>query len=488
MESTTTRRGSHSMSPNRNDQRARRPRVVYLSGALIALLAQCSSYDPDAVNVVLITVDTLRADHLASYSYHRTTSPNVDRLAEQGALFERAYSPRSITWPSLASLMTSTYPVRHGVRINGVPMSGELGQLAEEFQRRGYDTAAFISHPTLAELNFSGFDEIHTGEASVMKIAPADDKLITDKALEWLDRKAKRNTFVWLHYFAPHDPYRPPAEYAKRFDPEGSGVISGEEGALNKRMLRGDPFTDAELRQINALYDEEILYSDDQIGRVIQKIDDLGKTQKTLYVFTSDHGEELADHNNYLFHLTSVYNSTLHVPFIVKGPGIVETGMRIDAVVETIDVAPTVLALLGWEVPESYDGDSLAPLLRGEKLDLGPAVSEWEDKILTLRTGDYSFVYNPLDLDPRWISEERMGGARGDPFFPIAPEELYDLDVDPLEQTNRAGQLAEEAERLREQLEAWQSKYDWRLGEGAGYEIDPELQERLEALGYVYEN
>jgi len=447
----------------------------------------------NGLNLLLLSVDTLRADHLGAYGYGPPTSPAIDRLAEAGTLFEQAYAPRGVTWPSLGSLMTSRYPVQHGVRTNGVVMNESELTLAEILQEKGYSSAAYIPENAIDQY-WEGFESVNL----------ADDPGIARQGIEWLEGNRDAPFFLWLHFFGPHRPYSPPEEYEKRFSPNYTGPFEGWVRHLNAITLHQKELDPADLNHLIALYDGLIARTDDLLKEVLASLQELGLAENTLVVFISDHGEDLYDHNKYFFHLASVYDSSLHIPLMFRLPGVVPEGLRVDSLVQMIDVSPTILKLLGFSTASSFEGTSLAPSFRGEELDLGPAFAEWQDKILTIRTKDYRYVLNPSGFEPPWITPQEFTTLRKrdfydrmietkllDPhierlFYRIKETELYDMGHDPLRRVHDLQAYAAPVSELSGLLQDWQRKYGWEWMSGIHQEIDPEVQERLEALGYVF--
>lgn len=452
---------------------------------LAACLSQCAVETADEPNILLITIDTLRADHLGVYGYDRPTSPNIDRIAAEGMVFDAAYCPRGLTWPSLTTMMTSLYPVEHGIWINGVIVSHRFPQLAEQYKKRGYATAAFMAHPTLQDQSWKGFDVVEEGETTLNVTENEDDRIITEKALAWLEKHKDEKFFLWLHYYSPHTPYEPPEGFGNRFDPDYEGPITGNDYTLDGYSLRPEEHTEADLRQIIALYDEEITYTDAQIGRLWDGFGEHGLQDDLLTIIVGDHGEELADHHDYLFHLGSLYNGTLRIPLIFRWPEHIPAGTRNDTVIENIDIGPTMLAMFGARAPKEFRGDDFSPVFEGKEVETTAAYAEFEDKIRSIRTKEYSYHYNPTDHQILWISPERQGDQKGDSYVPVETEELYDLRADPLEQNNIAAERPEVVKELRAQLEAWSEKHGWKLNTRSAPELSDEIRQQFEALGYL---
>ena len=334
------------------------PPLAFLS--LVAMLG-CSPQATRDWNVLLITVDTLRADHLSCYGYERATSPTIDELAQGGALFEQAIAQRSQTWPSLTSIRTSLYPHEHGVRRNGQPLEGPARTLARVMQEHGYRTAASLTNMRRAK--HPGFEEVFFFKGD------ARDLQATRSAIDWLTTAGDTKFFFWLHYIAPHKPYRPPAPFDQKFGEPYSGDVDGERETLDRITLDKVELSDEDLAHVVALYDGEIAFVDDQIRQVLDVLEASGLDDNTLIVFSSDHGEELFQRNHYFYHSNSIYDSVLHIPWIVRLPDQSDgaAGRRVSRVVESIDFAPTVLDLLALPIPDSFRGESHAGLITGSR-------------------------------------------------------------------------------------------------------------------------
>jgi arylsulfatase A-like enzyme len=425
----------------------------------------------DVVNVLLLTVDTLRADHLSAYGYPRRTSPNLDRLARRGTLFRQAETPQSATWPALTSLHTSLYPSAHGVLQNGHEMPQGAVTLAGLLHSRHYSTSAFLSNMKRAR---------HPGFARVSRAGAGDqagdDLDVTEAAIEQLRLERDRPFFLWLHLIGPHASYAPPAPWDTAFVPPGPSTVGGELDELVRIRREGRRLTEREVAHVVGLYDGEVGRVDELLGRVLDALRALGLEKSTLVVFSADHGEDLYEHHRYFFHSPSMYSSSLRVPLIVSRPGVLSEGAETDQPASLVDLAPTILGLLGLPAPSSFQGRDL---LRGGvpavAPDPRPLFSETNGRIFGVLTDGWRLVFNPDDYTPG-----APGGA-----YPIARVELYDQAADPREQRNVAADHPGRVEALTAQITAWRDR-DLRKVLPP-QEIDPETQEELRALGYVFE-
>ncbi|MDA8020626.1 MAG: sulfatase-like hydrolase/transferase [Thermoanaerobaculia bacterium] len=441
-------------------------------------------------NVLLISIDTLRADHLGSYGYARDTSPFLDSLAAVGVRFHSAFAQASWTLPSHMSLLTSTYPGTHRVETSRRALPSAIPTLAEQLQGAGYATAGYVSWIYLkSEYGFGrGFDRYVEllPETSLQDSATHHSirsEAFVDRALEWVRDPPAQPWFLFLHLFDPHMSYEPPLDIAQRYDPSLDGLQSGSYEVLSRYIdgLRDDaPAVPPEvLRHATALYDGEVRFVDRALRRFFAALEDRGLLESTVVVVTSDHGEELDDHGSMEGHQWTLYDEVIRVPLIVVLPGSFSSRERSSRVenrmVQTIDVAPTVLELGGIEVPAEFEGRSLVPLLREESVD-------WEEFAFSqirrfnlkwaLRTPSHKLIYNQ---DPE--TDERGMPIR-------AGFELFDLVADPREQDNLYDPEDPLTQKLMARLrQLIEERPDYGAGE-APILSDEEL-ERLKALGYA---
>jgi arylsulfatase A-like enzyme len=425
-------------------------------------------------NVVLLTIDTVRADRLGIYGYaRRATSPRLDAQLSSGVVFDRALAQRAATWPSLASLLSGLYPSGHGVAENGYGFPDDLPTLPKLLRGAGYRTGAFLSNMC---------DANHQGWESLVCSGGKDGRTVQE-ALAWsgaLD--ARRPFLLWVHLFGAHPPYYNGGDLSSRLDPGYQGLLGPKKWRLDSVMIRHLRLDHADLQHLDALYDAAVIGSDRLAGELLAGLKHAGRLDRTLVVVAADHGEELYAHHGYLYHACSVYQTTLHVPLGIAAPGLLAAGARVPQAVELIDVLPTLLELLAVPRPARLDGRSLLPYL--ERPGGGgagkPAFSEYgASRIHTVVERDWKLVDNPDRLDPACIP----GPPGGPPLrFPIGRSELYDLARDPGETANlAAGHRLQVAElsRLIEQRFA-------RLPRRAHPQQIPEkLRKELSNLGYV---
>jgi arylsulfatase len=479
-----------------------------LAAASLALgLAGCGGDDArpgePPRDALILTVDTLRADHLSFYGYPLSTSRgrvrrgedvegetpmfDLDRLAESGVVFERAFAPRGQTFPSIATLMTGRPPLEHGALRNGRQLPEAEVTLAEVFREAGFATGAFVTNQLLAPASgiAEGFEMFHTEPRG-----PQTDYRALAAASQWVGAErggADRPLFAWVHLMAPHLPYEPPVEfhgqnYAELFsDPGYTGEANGSREFLDAAYLERRPLSGLDLAQVVALYDGEIAYANRLIELFLMVFSDLGEDRRLLglnrtwVVFASDHGEELHQRHGYWAHSKSVYDSVLRVPLVMRHPPSV-TGRRVlDEVVELQDVAPTLLEAFGLDRPPGMRGRSLLPLLdRGGRgpFESRPAFGGWTDKIFSVRDERWRLVVNPQGIEP----DDTPPGP-----YPIPELALFDTLKDPLERRDVAGEHPAEVERLKAELDAWLQGLERADG---GRVVDAAYMESLQALGY----
>ncbi len=321
-------------------------------------------------NLVLVVVDTLRADHLATYGWPVATSPNLDAsLASKGVVVERAYSQAPWTIPSMVALMSGRWPgevIGTTVAAYGVPRDGI--SLPVALQAQGYDTAAFVGNPTIDERSGFARGFVHYYHHPGTPEQPHWDRAdhLTRMVRQWLRaRHDRRPFFLYVHYIEPHDPYDSPELVGGRspYYPDYHGPVTGEwpHGLMLGKLQLADVFAD--VRHLRALYDSELHWEDRWLGALLAGFD-APLQAHTLFAFTADHGEELYDHAGWK-HGRTVYDELLHVPLVLRWDGVLPAGRRIRGPVRLIDLAPTLLAAAGIPAPAAWQGENLLPLLRG---------------------------------------------------------------------------------------------------------------------------
>lgn len=407
-------------------------------------------------NVIIISADTLRSDHVGANGYERDTTPNIDRLAEEGVNFQLAYSQAPNTAPSHSSILTSMYPSVHGVFNHGQKLDDKISTLPESFGAAGYDTAAFtqLNGATYRQ----GFDTYETLESPFEKGKGLGDmRPVTD----WLAERGEEPFFMFLHSYDVHLPLNPPQEFIDRFSPGYEGPLAGiirrrEVDAINSGELEASA---ADKQYIVDLYDAELFRADEIYGALFDQLRQLGLYENTVIAFFSDHGEELGEHGQWGRHSYSLYDELLRTPLILRGPGVPAATVVSDPV-RLVDLAPTLLALAGIEPPDNFMGEDLGPVWAGKERQPRDVFAEKIDLQVLIAAG-YK-IYS----DGR----------------------LFDLQEDPTEQRDLTLHEAELRGLMLLQLAEWKS----RMARAAqGFEtggpsvLSAEEKKRLRDLGYL---
>jgi arylsulfatase A-like enzyme len=367
-------------------------------------------------NVILVTLDTTRADHLACYGYSGVKTPTLDALARRGVLFEQCAAASPLTLPSHSTIMTGMYPTYHGVRLNGnTALSEEQTTIAEVLAGRGYQCGAFIGAFVLdgrwgLKQGFHHYDDTfdlkkykHLDLGGVQR--PGNE--ITDAALAWLEGRKDNPFFAWVHFYDPHSPYEPP-----------------------------EPFFSEYNTSIAGRYDGEIAFMDSQIGRLESWLETNGLVKNTIVVLIGDHGEGLGSHGEGT-HGYFIYDYAVHVPFLVVTPLKGLSGVRVSSQVRAADVFPTVLELVGAGAPAEVNGRSLVPVMFNPKAaDLGPAYSE-------SMAPNLQFGWAPL----RALRTTRFK------FIDAPRSELYDLAKDKAEESDVQNRYPDQATAMKKELD-----------------------------------
>lgn len=398
--------------------------------------------------VLLVTIDTLRADHLGSYGRREIRTPVIDGLADNGVLFERAFTPAIMTLPSHASILTGTWPPTHGIRDNGdYRLNPESVTLAEVLRARGFSTAAVTGSFVLDSLfgldqGFEIYDDmLPTRKPNETFFAERPAQAVTDAALRHLAGMKPGRFFLWVHYFDPHHPYVAPAQFAEQYP--------------------------------RSPYDAEIAYVDSEIGRLLAGMKTMGLRQRTLVVVVADHGEGLGDHGEES-HGVFPYDEEMRVPLILSFPPHLPTGRRVKGVVRTVDIMPTILEILGVD-PDGKatpaQGERLWSLMADEKSATAPGFPAYAEAMAPLLLYGWSPLFVLRDETHKYIEAPRP--------------ELYDMTADPREKNNLASSRPELVAGYKARLETLRQQVT-RAGAGAETVApDPETEAKLRSLGYV---
>ena len=424
-------------------------------------------------NIIILSVDTLRADHMGAYGYTSPTTPHMDQLAAEGVLFERAFAARGHTWPSLTTMLTGLYPVRHGVRAPGELLAEGIPTMASLLAAAGYESAAFLAN--FCRVGQSVFKD---GYCRVN-----DDEGVATKAITWLSQPRDKPFLLWVHLMKPHVHYRPAKRFDRFTDPGYAGPFDGSKSSVHRIYAQQLPLPPTDLDHILGLYDGDVLWADHYIGRLSRAIAARGLDQSSVIVLTSDHGEDLHQHFKFFEHGCSIYDSSLHVPLVLRLPGAASGGQRRGAPVGLVDLLPTLLELTGVQAPSGIDGVSFAPMLEREPEQERPAVlSEHyrelqEGLLLSARSARWRYIYNPSRARPYCLPATQ--------HYAVGEEELYDHEVDPGEQHNVVSEHPAVARALREELlRRYPLDRQPRQAEKAA---DERTLETLRSLGYLGE-
>ncbi len=406
---------------------------------------------PARPNVLLVTLDTTRADHLGAYGASRVATPAFDRVAAEGVLFDRAWTVTPLTTPAHASVMTGLYPPAHGVRNNGrFRVSEAATTLAEAFEAAGYRTGAFAGAFPVARAfgfaqGFAAFDDDFGDDERGQARSERTAAEVNARALPWLTAAAAGDApfFAWIHYFDAHAPYEPPSPFAERFE--------------------GRP------------YDGEIAFVDAEIGRVLETMRSAGVLDRTVVALVGDHGEGLGDHGE-ATHALLLYEAMIHVPLAIRAPWAITKGTRRHDLASLVDLAPTLAALARVPFPTDLDGRDLLAASSGAALDdpfaSGPGRAVYAESTFAAEEFSWAPVFSIRRGDMKWISAPRL--------------ERYDLETDPAEAANLAGREAPQDTAMSELLAQVGAASSARRVEGDRTgSVDDDVLARLQSLGYV---
>jgi arylsulfatase A-like enzyme len=447
---------------------------------LAALLPACgcepaspppSDVPPVPPNVLLYVVDTLRVDGLGSYGNSAVQTLALDRLAAEGTLFESAYAGVPWTRPSVASILTGVRPGVHGVINHRARMRKRSLLLSEAFREHGYRTGCIVANPNVGGV--FGFNQGYDGDDFIElfvrrrpeaigvsdMIARADE--ITDRAIQWID-SASRPWFLFILAVDPHVPYEPP----KPFDRYGAEDYAGD---VNGRLdsIRDRDLTPSDKARFRSLYDGEIALVDYSLSRLLSHLRAQGLYDETAIAFTSDHGEEFWDHGG-TGHGAHLYGEVLHIPLIIRDAKTIPQGRRVSTPVESIDIFPTLLDIAGLPIPGDLDGRSLIGVI--DERPVYADLSEHQRRLASVTAGDWKLIRDQRD----------------------GREQLYDLETDPGETTDRLAQNREKASALSALLSRRLAEDETRRAQARSEgdelgEVPEEVRAALEALGYARE-
>ncbi len=438
-------------------------------------------------NVIVLLIDTLRADHLGSYGYERATSPELDALAQRGFLFESCIAQSSWTLPSTASVLTGLYPQTHGcVSLSTLRLARPLSTLPEVLLEEGFATGGFIANCIISQRNgfAQGFEQFQE-----LCMLPAED--INAEAVDWIQAQGESPFFAYVHYYDPHWPYAAPEPFTRFFEEEGDPQAGDDRMrqaltavARSKSREGGSPaprweivdslendfaivdddhfqLTDWLVSRWRNRYDAEIRYWDTALGRLVDRLDELGILDDTWLIVTADHGEAFGEHD-YVGHGASLHGEQVHVPLIILPPG-GRAGQRISSPVEQIDIAPTVLAALGLEADPRFVGRSLLP---GQDLEATAAFSILNDFV----EDDQAAVQFP-----EWKAIRTLESAQW---------QLYETTIDRAEVQDRAAEDGVPLRPIQTELNRWLERTP-RSERSSGESLDAATEAMLRAMGYL---
>jgi len=413
------------------------------------------------MNIILIAIDTLRADHLGCYGYHKNTSPNIDMLAKEGILFEKCFAVGIPTHPAFTTIMTGIHPLVHRIVCHSGKenLSPMISTLPELLKNQGYTTIAVDNLATAERIARAGWFArgydyyFSTGGITVISNGiKINGEIVNKKAFEALEFAVKKNSnknfFMFIHYWDPHAPYLPPRNYIDKFY-KGNSSEGDLEGTLNetlwgKLLLNGwiGELIRSGIRDksyIDASYDAEIAYVDERIGELLNKIEELKLTDNTMIILTSDHGEGLGEHKIYYDH-HGLYEWDVRVPLIIRHPPIIPKNIKIKSMVSHVDIAPTILELAGMSQPEKMTGNNLLKMLEGK----------WNGYSMLCMVENTRMTKRALRTEEWKLIETLRPDVYGKPAGYI---ELYNLEKDPEEKINVADTNEDLALQLLGKLE-----------------------------------
>ncbi len=480
--------------------------TCWLLGFQVLVVGPNFAADTNRPSVLLITVDTLRADHVGAYGYINGRTPHLDSLAKKGILFREVVTPHRTTGPSHTSILTGLLPENHGVLQNMERISQSIPTLADLLSTKGYVTASFVSAVTTVDSACGLPSRFHVYDDDIGRIRWLPEEArgtlllsymrgalrvlgfdifphvwyrtgskTTDSAISWLEHNNKVPFFVWVHLFDPHLPYRPPREYLSEASRDYKGPASEENwyflDASDKAKIVSSP---RNMKQMVALYDAEIAYADQQVGRLVEAAQLNAPNGDLVTIVTADHGESQGEHK--IYWSRDLYDPTLLVPLIMVLPDSkFDVPLVIEDQVSLTDIAPTLLELLDIEPLKTMDGRSLMGLIKKDlrmpvsaKSEIYPTPSQFHRPAVSIRYKGWKLIVRGSGWEDHnmWFAKESL--------------ELYDLHADPSEEINLASTSSKELKELKEEFERHQDSLRSR-----DLNLTPAMKERLRGLGYV---
>ena len=465
-------------------------------------------------NIILISIDTLRADHLTCYGYHKKTTPNIDRIANEGTIFLRNYSTGVWTPPGHASMLTGLYVSEHGVYGEN-RLSESIPTIAVKLKENGYQTAGFVNNSQVGEL--VGFEKGHDTFVEVWKgIKPKStiERIInglhrriksglgyedmgagkTNRLFaNWIENHIDKNKpfYTFLHYIEPHNPLNPPRSYKNKYLKQAYKRIDAEKikkVAYNPLICFVEDLNlnEEEIEVLKLLYDAEIAYTDSKIGEIVSMLKRNNVYDDTMIIITSDHGEHFGEHG-FWSHVASLYNEVLHVPLIMKFPKGIKRISEVNECTQLVDIFPTVMEVTGVS-KDDLNNTSGVSLVYGSSNNTkfhNHLFSEWEGRVPYFIQSKLDKPGSSVDLDR---IKSRMWMVSDGKYKYISIEngqkELFDLNNDVNEQNNLYDQYREIASEMEAVLDKWR-KTSCQKTDKEQREVDEETKKNLEALGYM---
>jgi arylsulfatase A-like enzyme len=483
------------------DHRAAHRRLIPM-GVLVTLamalgafaLLRCSPRPQP--NVLFITMDSLRHDHLGCCGYERARTPNIDALARDGAVFRETVAQGVSTPVSLPSFITGKFPVFTRIHTFNKKLDSLHTTLAEVLSADGYTTLA--SNLMFSTSLYQGFD----------KLGGADSKTPerTDWTIQALEEYGRHRFFIWLYYWDPHTDYDPPEEFIRAYEPDyvkipagkgmarwrgkndkmrdHTGLYNGSTATLLNANLGKITLTPRDREHIINLYDAEISYVDAEIGKVMAKLKEMDLYDNTVIVLNSDHGEAFGEHGKY-FHDITVYDEMARVPLIIKPPHSRDKNKAVWGQVRNIDIMPTILDYCGLKSPQECDGQSLRPYIEGDATPDLPSVTETRGAVrfylVAYRHGGRKLIYD-LDHKRAWLYDLQKDPAERNSLLPDSAA----IEPGPEETSSPGRKIEQQMRRELLDLLSLQRLADLRPTEKDLEKLDEKTKDRLRALGYVY--
>jgi arylsulfatase A-like enzyme len=454
-----------------------------------AVFVGCGEPTPPP-NLILVSVDTLRPDHLSTYGYVRDTSPGLSELASDGVRFTHAFAQAPWTIPSHASMLTGRYPCVHRADA-ATAIAATVPLLAERLRAAGYVTAAFVNSPYVGDkFGFArGFDVFENHSDDIAASVP--------RVLEWLQQPRHAPFFLFLHTLSVHGPYEAPPEFVRRYDPDEDVNDEADPAMAYLRTVGYHDYLRLErfrsLRQLIAHYDATIRWVDAEIARLMRRVRELHLYDGSVVVVTSDHGESLFDHEIWVGHGLFLYDDEVRVPLIIKPARRRPRHATVDTLIESVDVVPTVMDLLDLSVPAAVDGQSYADLILTGRQDglreVAFGQSSNMGNMVYLRTPRWKYI-GPAGIPARAILRWHLKPMRDEDVGSrlVLEEQLFDLATDPRERTNAAATRPEVSVELRRAAAGFLDRCAPPSGTAppSSVELDSQDRQRLEALGYAH--